>query len=102
MLIDFLRTSLTAKMNIDQKIFAYREFFPAVDYSKNRKLSKISKMFRKKSASLLKKNIAKQFIRENVRKIFSKKTTIFFDNFLNHVLMLVEKFGRIENFMIID
>ena len=102
MLIDFLRTLLTAKMNTDQKIFAYRKFLSAVDYSKDRKLSKLSKMFRKKPANLLKKNIAKQSIRENVREIFSKKITIFFDNFLNHVLMFVERFEKVENFMTID
>ena len=98
----FFKHLQTKKINIEQRILARRKLFSAVKYFREKKLSKTSKMFKKRSASLLKKNITKSFIRKIFLKIPSKKMTISFNFLFSHVLILAERLGRVKNSMTID
>ena len=98
----FFKHSHIKKINIGQKIFARRKLFSAVKYFRDKKLSKTSRMFKKRSANLLKKNITKSSIRKIFSEIFSKKTTIFSNILLSHVIVLTEKLGKMKKIMTID
>ena len=82
-------------MNTGQKIFAYREFFFRRWSFKKSKIVKNLKNVSKKTCGLVEKKYYKT--------IYSKKRSkIFFDNFLSHVLVLAERLKKIEKFMTID
>ena len=98
----FLKNPHTKKTNIEQKISARRKLLSAVKYFRDKKLSKTSRMFKKRPADLLKKNITKSFTRKIFSKIFSKKTTTSSNTLLSHVIILAKKLEKVKKIMTID